>query len=294
MPKGTPHFLYSSYINEYTTHMIISGKDIQQKRAKKLAKKIARLEHKPVLVIIQIGENKESTIYVGQKIKFGKSIGCGVEHYQLDKDVTLEFVQKLIGDFNNDDDIRGIIVQLPLPKKLEKQQFDIIECISPEKDVDGLTSTNLKKLMANEKGMVPATAAGVLTLLAESGIAVAGQHVVIVGRSVLVGRSLGQLLLNNDATVTICHSKTKDLEKITKQADILITAVGKPGLITAKHVSKEQAVIDIGTSVVDGKLAGDVDFGPVSKKVEYITPVPGGVGPVTVLGLFENVVSNSH
>jgi methylenetetrahydrofolate dehydrogenase (NADP+) / methenyltetrahydrofolate cyclohydrolase len=274
--------------------MIISGKDIQQKRAKKLARKIARLEHKPVLVIIQIGDNKESTIYVGQKIKFGKSIGCGVEHYQLDANVTFEFVQKLIGDFNEDEDIRGIIVQLPLPKNLQKSQFDIIECIAPEKDVDGLTPTNLKKLMANEKGMVPATAAGVLALLTESGIAVAGKHVVIVGRSVLVGRSLGQLFLNNDATVTVCHSKTKNLEKITASADILVSAAGKPGLITAKHVSKGQVVIDVGTSVVGGKLAGDVDFNIVSKKAAYITPVPGGVGPMTVLGLFENVVSNSH
>ena len=274
--------------------MIISGKEIQQKRAGKLAKKVAKLHHAPVLVIIQIGDNKESTIYVGQKIKFGKSIGCGVEHYQLDADVTLEFVQKLIGDFNHDDDIRGIIVQLPLPKKLQKHQFQIIESIAPDKDVDGLTSTNLKKLMSNEKGMVPATAAGVLALLTESGIAVAGRHAVIVGRSVLVGRSLGQLLLNNDATVTVCHSKTKDLEKITKQADILISAVGKPGLITAKHVSKRQTVIDIGTTLVAGKLMGDVDFGPVSKKVAYVTPVPGGVGPMTVLGLFENLVANSH
>jgi methylenetetrahydrofolate dehydrogenase (NADP+)/methenyltetrahydrofolate cyclohydrolase len=274
--------------------MIISGKDIQQKRAKGLARKVAKLHHAPVLVIIQIGDNKESTMYVGQKIKFGKSIGCGVEHYQLDADVTLDFVQKLIGDFNNDDDIRGIIVQLPLPKKLQKFQFEIIESIAPDKDVDGLTSANLKKLISNEKGMVPATAAGVLTLLTESGIAVAGKHAVIVGRSVLVGRSLAQLLLNNDATVTVCHSKTKDLENITKQADILISAAGQPGLITAKHVSKGQTVIDVGTTLVAGKLIGDVDFGSVSKKVAYITPVPGGVGPMTVLGLFENLVANSH
>jgi methylenetetrahydrofolate dehydrogenase (NADP+)/methenyltetrahydrofolate cyclohydrolase len=273
--------------------MIISGKEIQERRAKALARKVAKLGHKPVLVIVQIGDNKESEVYVRQKIKFGKSIGCGVEHYQLDKGVTLEFVRKLIGDFNRDDDIRGIIVQLPLPKALRKYQFEIIETIDPAKDVDGLTSANLKKLLSGEKGMVPATAAGVLTLLKESKVAVAGRHAVIVGRSVLVGRSLAQLLLNADATVTVCHSKTKDLAKLTKQADILVSAAGKPGLITAAHVSKGQTVIDVGTTLVDGKLTGDVDLAKVSKKVAYITPVPGGVGPMTVLGLFENLVANA-
>ena len=273
--------------------MIISGKAIQEKRAKVLARKVAKLGHTPVLVIVQIGENRESEVYVRQKIKFGKSIGCGVERYQLEKNVTLEFVQKLIGDFNHDDDIRGIIVQLPLPKGLRKYQFEIIETIDPAKDVDGLTSTNLKRLMSGEKGMVPATASGILTLLKESKIGIAGKHAVIVGRSVLVGRSLAQLLLNHDATVTVCHSKTKDLEKLTKQADILISAAGKPGLITAKHVSKGQAVIDVGTTLAGSVLTGDVDFKAVSKKVAHITPVPGGVGPMTVLGLFENLVANA-
>lgn len=270
--------------------MIISGKEIQQKRIKSLIKKNAKLEHKPVLVIIQIGNNKESEVYIKQKIKFGKLLGVPVEFYQLESNVTLEFVQKLIGDFNNDDDIQGIIVQLPLPKKLQKFQFEIIDSISPEKDVDGLTSTNLKKLMSNEKGIVPATAKGILTMLQESKIEIAGKHVVIVGRSILVGRSLSQLLLNEDATVTVSHSKTKNLDSLTKSADILISAVGKPNLITKKFVSKGQTVIDVGTTLFEGKLVGDVDFVEVSKIVKYISPVPGGVGPMTVLSLFENLI----
>lgn len=271
--------------------MILSGKEIQQKHLKLLSKKVAKLKHKPVLVIIQIGDNKESQVYINQKIKFGKNIGISVEYYQLESNVTLEFIKKLISDFNNDDDIGGIIVQLPLPKKIQKFQFEIIEAISPAKDVDGLTSINLKKLVSNEKGIIPATAQGVLTMLEESKIEISGKHIVIVGRSLLVGRSLSQLLLNKDATVTVCHSKTKNLFSVTKTADIIISATGIPNLITSKHVSKGQTVIDVGTTLVEGKLTGDVDFEKVSKIVKHISPVPGGVGPMTVLSLFENLVS---
>ncbi len=270
--------------------MIISGKDIQQKRSEKLIKTISQMEHKPCLVIIQIGDNKESQVYINQKIKFGKSIGAEVEYYQLEETVTLDFIQKLISDFNEDDDIRGIIVQLPLPKELEQYRFEIIDSISPEKDVDGLTSYNIKKLMSGGKGKVPATALGVLNLLKESAIEVAGKNIVIVGRSLLVGRSLSQLLLNNDATVTVCHSKTQNLSKITSGADILITATGTPGLITKNHVRPGQIVIDVGITSTGELLEGDVVFDEVSGIVEYITPVPGGVGPMTVLSLFENLV----
>lgn len=270
--------------------MIISGKDIQQRRAQKLVETISNMEHKPCLIIIQIGDNKESQVYINQKIKFGKSIGANVECYHLEDNVTLEFVQKLISDFNYDDEIGGIIVQLPLPENLEKHRFEIIDSISPEKDVDGLTSHNLKKLMSNEVGKVPATALGVLNLLKESDVDVAGKNIVIVGRSVLVGRSLSQLLINNDATVTVCHSKTQNLADITSKADILITATGIPKLITKDHVKSGQIVIDVGITSTGELLEGDVDFDEVSKIVEQITPVPGGVGPMTVLSLFENLV----
>lgn len=272
--------------------MIIDGKKIQQKRLPALIKKVTSFKHKPVLVIIQIGDNKESSIYIRQKIKFGQLIGVPVEFYQLEKTVTFEFIQKLISDFNNDDDIRGIIIQLPLPKHLQKLESDIIDCIDSSKDVDGLTSYNIKKLMKNEKGMIPATAHGVLTLLHDSKISISGKNIVIIGRSILVGRSLAQLLLNHDATVTICHSKTKNLASLTKQADIIVSATGHPHLITKRHVKTGQIVIDVGITLIDNKLIGDVDFKTVSKIVKCITPVPGGVGPMTVLSLFENLLSD--
>lgn len=270
--------------------MIISGKEIQTKCLNSLIQKVESLEYPPVLVIIQIGQNPESSVYIEQKIKFGKKIGVPVEFYQLEEKVEFDFIQKLISDFNYDEDIAGIIVQLPLPEHLKDLETDIIDCIDPTKDVDGLTSYNLKKLLKNEKGIVPATARGVMTLLEETGIDVAGKNIVIVGRSVLVGRSLSQLLLNKDATVTVCHSKTKNLKEITKQADIIITATGSPKLITAKHVSAGQVIIDVGITSTGELLEGDVDFEEVSKIVEHITPVPGGVGPMTVLSLFENLV----
>lgn len=270
--------------------IILSGKEIQKKRVDTLLQKISKREHKPVLVIIQIGNNLESTTYINQKIKFGKQIGVGVELYQLEENVPLEFIHTLISDFNIDNDIAGIIVQLPLPEALEKYRFEIIEKIDPTKDVDGLTSINLKKLMSNERGIVPATAKGILTLLTESNIPVAGKNIVIVGRSLLVGRSLSQLLLNHDATVTVCHSKTNNLEKITSQADILITATGSSHLITSSHVQSNQIVIDVGIISSDEGIQGDVNFDEVSQKVSHISPVPGGVGPMTVLSLFENVL----
>jgi len=273
--------------------MILSGTAIAHKRKQDLITRVELLKEKPTLVIIQIGDNPESTIYINQKIKFGKSIGVPVELYQLEDNVTLEFIQKLISDFNHDDEIGGIIVQLPLPKDLQKFQFEIIDSIGPSKDVDGLTSYNLKKLMSNEKGMVPATVLGISNLLKESEIEIASQNVVIIGRSLLVGRSLAQLLTNQDATVTLCHSKTKNLSEITKQADILITATGTPKLITKDLVHAKQVVIDVGITSTGELLEGDVDFENVSDIVKAITPVPGGVGPMTVLSLFENLIYRS-
>jgi len=270
--------------------MILSGTTIAHKRKEDLIKKVESLEEKPTLVIIQIGENQESTLYINQKIKFGKSIGVPVELYQLEENVTLEFIQKLISDFNHDDEVGGIIVQLPVPENLKQHQFEIIDSIKPSKDVDGLTSYNVKKLMSNEEGIVPATALGVSNLLKEANIKIASQNIVIVGRSLLVGRSLSQLLINQDATVTICHSKTKNLSEITKLADILITATGTPKLITKDFVHKDQVVIDVGITSTGELLEGDVDFEKVEGVVRAITPVPGGVGPMTVLSLFENLI----
>ena len=195
--------------------MIILGKDIQQKRLKKLTQKISKLEHKPVLVIIQIGDNKESTIYINQKIKFGKSVGIPVEFYQLESTVELEFIQKLISDFNNDEDIQGIIVQLPLPKKLQKFQFEIIDSISPEKDVDGFHPVNLGRMMLGMPAFVSATPAGIMELISRYNIETSGKHCVVIGRSNIVGRPVSILLSQKakpgNCTVTVCHSRTPNI-----------------------------------------------------------------------------------
>jgi len=262
--------------------MILDGKKLQEKRVKALVKKVSKLKEKPVLVIIQIGNNKESNVYIKQKINFGKKVGVGVEHYQLKSSVNFEFIKKLIGDFNNDDEIKGIIVQLPLPKKFNVQK--IVNLVDSKKDVDGLTK--------NSK-FVPATARGVLTLLKENKIKIADKKVAVLGRSFLVGTPIANLMREKGAEVTVCHSKTKNTSAITKKADIIISAVGKPGLIKKNFVKEGQVVIDVGISVVDGKLKGDVDFEAVNKVVSAITPVPGGVGPMTVLSLFENLVDAS-
>ena len=184
------------------------------------------------------------------------------------------------------------MVQLPVPQKINIEK--VLEVIDPRKDVDGLTAVNTKHLFDNHPAFIPATARGIVTLLDTSKIKMAGAKVVIVGQSVLVGRPTMLALLNRGATVTICHKDTRNLEKETRQADILITAVGKPKLITAKHVSKNQVVIDIGITVVkNGKISGDVDFENVQKIVKAITPVPGGVGPMTVASLFQNLLEAS-
>jgi methylenetetrahydrofolate dehydrogenase (NADP+)/methenyltetrahydrofolate cyclohydrolase len=269
-------------------NMILDGRLLQEKRIKSLKNKVSKLKERPVLVIIQIGENKESEIYIKQKIKFGEKIGVGVEHYQLKSNVTKDFVKKLIGDFNEDEEIKGIIVQLPIPKNLDANE--IIDFIDPAKDVDGLTSVNIKKLVSNKKGIVPATARGVLTLLKENKISVEGKNVVVIGRSLLVGRSIANLLLNNSASVTVCHTKTKNLKEVTKQADIIISGAGSPKFLKKEFFQKGQVVVDVGITFAEGKIQGDVDFEAVSKIVSAISPVPGGAGPMTVLSLFENLV----
>ena len=262
--------------------MILDGKKLQEKRFKTLKTKVSKLKHKPVLVIVQIGNNKESNIYINQKIKFGKKLGVGVEHYQLKSNVPINFIKKLIGDFNNDPEINGIIVQLPLPKKFDVHE--VVSLVDRKKDVDGLVPGSK---------FIPATAKGVLTLLKENKIKVAGKKVVVLGRSFLVGAPIAGLMKNKKADVTVCHSKTKNISSITKKADIIISAVGKPSLIKKNFVKKGQVVVDVGTTSVKGKLKGDVAFDSVSKIVKAISPVPGGVGPMTVLSLFENVVDQA-
>lgn len=249
-------------------------------------------EHAPTLTIVQVGDDPASATYIGKKIEAAEKIGIAARHLKLDENTSLVSLLDDIDSLNHDPAVDGYIIQLPLPDDLW-QSFDrIVAEIDPDKDVDGFTAENFgdMALRGGAEFLPPATAAGVVRLLEAENISIAGKHAVIVGRSNLVGKPLALMLLNRDATVTVCHSKTENLGTITATADILVSAVGKPGLITADMVKKGAVVIDIGTTVIDGKLTGDVDFDAVSKKASAISPVPGGVGPLTVACLLQNVV----
>ncbi|HSX19176.1 MAG TPA: bifunctional 5,10-methylenetetrahydrofolate dehydrogenase/5,10-methenyltetrahydrofolate cyclohydrolase [Candidatus Saccharimonadales bacterium] len=279
---------------------MLDGKSVRDKIAVELTAQIAKLDQKPELVIFQIGDVAESNTYIGQKIKFGEKIGAVVTLVKLPEDISQAEVIKEVEAKNQDETVNGIIVQLPIPKTLDKEE--IIQTIDPKKDVDGQNSKTLKLLMEGKDCFIPATTQGVLTLLEHYKISLAGKHAVIVGRSTLVGKPTALAFLNKDATVTIAHSKTENLKQETRNADILIVAIGKPKMITKEFVKAGQVVIDVGINVVDQssetrdqrpekpKLVGDVDFENVKDIVEAITPVPGGVGPMTVASLFQNLL----
>ncbi len=270
---------------------ILDGKKLSDHLALGLTKKIRRLAVKPKLVIIQIGNVKESNTYIKNKKIFADRIGVIVEHKKYQKGVKESVVISDILKYNQDIRTHGIMVQLPAPKRFNIEK--VLESVDPKKDVDGLTSINIKHLLNNNETFVPATTRGIVTLLETYKIGFTGTKVVIVGRSPLVGRPTALALLNRGATVTVCHSNTRNLEKETRRADILITAVGRPGLIGRKNVSKNQVVIDVGINITKNKkIVGDVDFDVVKKIVRAITPVPGGVGPMTVVSLFQNLLKS--
>lgn len=276
--------------------LILDGKKINREICEdlrtKVAIRVADGYSKPVLAVVQIGNNKESTRYIEHKKKFGHSIGMEVLHVHLPESISQEELQKEINALNTDDTVHGIIVQLPLPNHIDRDT--LIESINPKKDVDGLTSENIRALWVNDKkAILPATTRGILTMLSFYDIAVLGKKVVVIGRSTLVGKPTALALINKGATVTVCHSATERLEYHTLDADIIISAVGSPRLISSHCVRPHQIVIDVGTTFIMDeevqKLKGDVDFDEVSKIVAAISPVPGGVGPLTVCSLFQNV-----
>ena len=266
---------------------ILDGKKLSQLLAVKLAKKIKKFKIKPKLVIIQIGDLAESNTYIKNKKIFAEKIGVEALHKKYPNNVRERRIISCILKNNRDPSVHGVMVQLPAPKRLDIEK--ILESIEPKKDVDGLTSINTKHLFDNNEAFVPATAKGVIGLLEEYKIKLNGTKIVIVGQSSLVGRSAMLALLNKGATVTMCHKDTRNLERETKRAEILITAVGYPKLITRKHISKNQIVVDIGINITKNKIIGDVDYEKVRKVVKAITPVPGGVGPMTVASLFQNL-----
>ncbi len=275
---------------------ILDGKKARDFIAEKIKLELKKLGAKPKLVIIQVGDDERSSVYARQKKIFGEKLSFLVEHVQLDKQISEDNLILKIESLNLNESVNGIIVQLPLPKNINSSK--IIEAINPEKDVDGLNSKNLKFLFEGlpaqagiSGGFVPATTKGILSLLDFYKISIEGKKVVIVGRSFLVGRPTALAFLNRNATVTICHTKTKKLKEETKNADILIAAIGKPYLIKKDFVRKGQIIIDIGITKVKDALLGDVDYKAVSPIVKAITPVPGGIGPMTVVSLFENLLT---
>lgn len=267
---------------------IIDGKLISFKIKEQLKQEISSLDEKLTLAVVQVGNDEASNVYIRAKEKAATEVGINFKHLQFANNVSETELINNIKELNNDLSITGLIVQLPLPKHLNEQS--VLETINPKKDVDGLTGTNMGKLITSTTGIIPCTPLGIMTLLEHYNVSLEGKHVVIVGRSNLVSKPLIFLCLKKNATVTVCHSKTLDLKSYTKQADVLIAAVGHKHLINKSMIKKDTVIIDVGINKVDGKLYGDVDFEDVYDKVSLITPVPKGVGPMTVVMLLNNVV----
>ncbi len=267
--------------------IILDGKKLRDKIFEELKTKINKMPQKPSLAVILAGNDPSSRIYVNNKKKTAEKLGINSIVIEYPSDVSQNELLKKIEELNNDENITAILVQLPLPEHIDKNT--VIDAISPQKDVDGLTSYNSGKLFAGEKPYVyPCTPKGILLLLDEYNIEIEGKHAVVIGRSNLVGKPVSQMLLNRNATVTICHSKTKNLSDITKTADILISAVGK-NVVGEKFIKNNCVVVDVGIfRDENGKLRGDVEFNEVSKSASYISPVPGGVGPMTIASLMLN------
>ena len=272
---------------------IIDGKKIAAALRAELAGRVAALKARgvtPGLAVVIVGDDPASKVYVRNKALACEQLGMHSEVHALSSDTTQAHLISFVRRLNEDDDIHGILVQLPLPKSIDSRA--VIEAIVPEKDVDGFHYQNVGSLVVGEAAFYPCTPAGVMRMLAHEGVAIEGKHAVVVGRSTIVGKPMALLLLNAGATVTICHSKTRDLGAMTRQGDILVAAVGKPRMIGAEMVKPGAVVIDVGVNrLADGKLAGDVDFGPVAEVASMITPVPGGVGPMTIAMLLANAVT---
>ncbi len=272
---------------------IIDGNKIAKDIRMQLREEALALKEKtglvPGLAVILVGEDPASQVYVGRKAKACEEVGFLSREYRLSADATEADLLKLIHDLNGDKSIHGVLVQLPLPKHIATDK--IIAAIDPHKDVDGFHPYNVGGLVTGSPLFIPCTPRGIMELIARSGIELAGKEAVVVGRSNIVGKPMALLLLAQNATVTICHSKTMDLPAVTSRADVLIAAIGKARMITANMVKEGAVVIDVGVNRLEtGKLAGDVAFDEVAAKASYITPVPGGVGPMTIAMLMKNTL----
>lgn len=278
------------------TNKLIDGKAIGQEIRNELKEQVASLTergHQPGLAVILVGENPASQTYVKNKEKSSIEAGMKSELIKLPETVSEEELLQEVEKLNEDETIDGILVQLPLPKHIDENK--VIRAISPDKDVDGFHPMNVGKMLIGQQTFLPCTPYGIMQLLERSNVEIAGKHAVIIGRSNIVGKPMGQLLLQKDATVTYCHSRTKDLKKYTKQADILIVAIGMAKFITGDYIKEGATVIDVGMNRDEnGKLCGDVDFESAEKTAGAITPVPGGVGPMTITMLLKNTVESAE
>ncbi|MBT5868279.1 MAG: bifunctional methylenetetrahydrofolate dehydrogenase/methenyltetrahydrofolate cyclohydrolase FolD [Nitrospinaceae bacterium] len=272
--------------------VLIDGKKVSAEIRDRLKQETEELKKKtgrtPGLATVLVGDDPASAVYVRNKNKICNELGFQSFGKNLPEQTTEAELMSLINDLNGNDEVNGILVQLPLPNHIDSEK--ILLSIDPEKDVDGFHPINVGKLAIGNALLTPCTPTGVIALLDYYGIEISGKHAVVLGRSNIVGKPVANLLLQRHATVTICHSKTKNLEEVTRQADILIAAVGRPHFVTANMVSQNTVVIDVGINRVDGKLTGDVDYDPVSEIADFITPVPGGVGPMTIALLMENTL----
>ena len=276
------------------TANILDGKKLSAEIRTSIKKETARLKKKgivPGLAVILVGDNPASKIYVGQKEKGCLEAGFASYLHRQPSSTTQGDLLDLIGRLNNDGAVHGILVQLPLPPRIDPDT--ILAAIRPEKDVDGFHPINIGRLAAGLPCSAPCTPKGILRLLKTTGLPLAGKEAVVIGRSNIVGKPVGMMLLSESATVTICHSKTDKLAEHVRRADILVAAIGKPKYITAAMVKEGAVVIDVGINRLEEGLVGDVDYGPVAEKASWITPVPGGVGPMTIAMLLENTLEQA-
>lgn len=268
--------------------MIMDGKALKGEILSVLAEEVKSLDKVPTLCVIQVGDDEASNVYINQKRKMCNEIGYNFIHEKYDDSITEEELLKNIDRFNSNDNIDAILVQMPLPNGINEK--NIQNAVSKYKDVDGLNDSNIIDLINGRDALYPCTACGVVSLLDKYEVILEGSNVVIVGRSSLVGMPLFHMLENRNATVTLCHSKTRNLVDITKNADIIISATGVKNLIKEDMVGDNTVIVDVGITRENGKLYGDVDFDNVSKKASLITPVPGGVGPMTIASLAQNIL----
>lgn len=292
---------------------ILSGKEIAEAIKQEVAEEVKSLPFRPGLAVVRVGEDAASAVYVGSKVKTAEELGIISEHHHFSAEISHEELLNIVNELNNRDEVDGILVQLPVPKQIDDRE--ILETINPEKDVDGFHPVNVGKLSQGQKSLVPCTPAGVIEILKRSNVNISGGHAVIIGRSNIVGKPMAQLLLQENATVTICHSRTKNLAEICSQADLLVAAIGRAGMVRAEHIKQGATVIDVGINNVSDAdfarelfaedelekrlriiekrgftLVGDVNPKEAKIRAANFTPVPGGVGLLTVAMLMKNTV----